>query len=740
MRKITVGIIILVFSLYKVNAYNFRANKIAYPYRIWTVLQYDKFETRIDVQGLFYQTTTHMKLKLGKNRQWDSYRNRYQCTAPPSGDYTWTWIFELPDETYITDMEIWDVQTQQFVRADMLNLSKAETLMDNQTGPRALLREYRSREYNANWSHFYRLEISPVNRDESVELIMRTLSPCQMYWDVRRFYILSRQFYNPYELECNSQASAVFYVLDHDHPEEAPRVISDMPSIWERSGDYWTAETGPDNINFYDNSILRVPQEVQSGSFIQVSEAGDNKFYQMACSPQIGFDRWPSRHIVIGIDLMESSYFGRQKIFEKLYYPLTESTSSKDSVIFLISDFNPTWLSYDFQQASASLIDASLNQAENYVPKLTTMPFMLREAVELLNKKGLSGEIWLISNDTDHGYPAGTVMEILQQTYFNAENPLVFRIIDASSYGSAYSINNKYYQGNQYLYENLFRLSRGSFICLRDYHEYDWTDAGIDCFAPTVTSVEVDLIPQGGLTYSAVNLNRGRQHFHNMSRYFQIGLFNASQPYLFSLGFFGNYQDTLYQAVFDFHENNHDVPEDIQKWVIQYWYGHYIRNELLLQPQSYETIDYIEQLAIEQNVLTPYSGLVIPGPEGSIGFQKLTASDSVFTETSTTSVASGFKLPESFRITVYPNPFNPKTRIIMSWLPDIITEPIQMTITNVMGQVVFIKSLDACSQCGKIEFQWDGRTQESAILESGVYFLHVQSGEINRTLKMMIVR
>ena len=260
MRKKIFILTVICFFFFSNGFASFTAYNLSTNWHNWYQLQYEKFQTEIKVQGLFYETAINMKVKLGKDH--------YYCDEPYSGKYEFVWTFNLPDESVITDCLLWDENENKYISAQLIDLSTAEASYDRDSPniPQLLLREYRNRTYSGNWDHFYQLKISPVEKSEVKDIIIKYITPCQMYWDVRRIGIHSRQFYNP-NTRCNQDASAEFKVIDYDNPDKAPKVINKMPSFWEKQGDFWYAKTGPYNPVFYDDSILRVEMEAKSGKF-----------------------------------------------------------------------------------------------------------------------------------------------------------------------------------------------------------------------------------------------------------------------------------------------------------------------------------------------------------------------------------------------------------------------------------------------------------------------------------------
>ena len=730
---------LFIFSLQEISAYNyvqFEARRIN-SYERWYVLEFNEFENKITVDGLFYETTLTMKVRLGKEYRWNN--NSTQLRDPYSGNYEFVWNFNLPEKSVITDCKLWDEGKEEFISAMMIDLSTAEDNYDpnNTSKQQLLMREYRNRDYNGDLYNFLELKITPVGSREYKKIQIKYLTPCEMYWDVRRFRIHTRNFYNPYSrwnnpnYFPNNDNPAEFKIIDKNNPTAKPRNVVSISADWQKSGDYWEWEIGP-YIEYFDwgyEAILRVPVEIVDGEYLKTFYDGKNKFYQCSILPQINEEDRKGRNVIIAIDLKEDNSF-LENIGSSFKYGL----NAKDSVLFVVSDFNPKWLSNDFEPKTNALIDQKISEVMNYDPKLNTLPFILRAAVNRFNQVDKGGEIWLISDDDTHGETAAEAMEIVDQTFYAAENEIKFRILD-NGYGPGNFINNKYYWGNQYLYENLFRLSGGSYKWLREYPNYDWADVGMDVFAPTIGVVEIDPIPQSGFSYSRIDLNDGRKSFNITSRYFQIGMYEGDHP--FEILYNGYYDEELYRKTFSVEETA--VKNEKDELVKKYWFAHYIREDLLEQPQTYETIKYIEQLAVENNIITPYSGFLIPGDGNYIGFQALSLDDTLTIDDSiATSVDEIPEVPNNYSLSAYPNPFNPSTtiNIEMSSSPD---ENFTIEIYNILGQKV--KSYEYHNNYSTSKrIVWNGKNEFGEDVSSGTYIVRYASKHHVQTMKLLLIR
>jgi hypothetical protein len=134
----------------------------------------------------------------------------------------------------------------------------------------------------------------------------------------------------------------------------------------------------------------------------------------------------------------------------------------------------------------------------------------------------------------------------------------------------------------------------------------------VDDLSPTVTAVEIDLQPTGGLTHSRYDLNNGRASYSNQTRYYQIGIAEGQAP--FNVAYHGYFDGALYSQSIAASPVN---PPALDSAAAQYWYASHIR-DLLEQPQTAERIASIEQESLNGRVLSPYAGFVIPSSSGYI--------------------------------------------------------------------------------------------------------------------------
>lgn len=93
-------------------------------------------------------------------------------------------------------------------------------------------------------------------------------------------------------------------------------------------------------------------------------------------------------------------------------------------------------------------------------------------------------------------------------------------------------------------------------------------------------------------------------------------------------------------------------------------------------------------------------------------------------------------LPKEFRVSNYPNPFNPSTTICYG-LPE--AGHVLMTVYDVTGREV-INLVNTSQPAGYHEAIWNGRDGQNRLVGTGVYFAQITAGDNAHVIKMIYLR
>lgn len=92
--------------------------------------------------------------------------------------------------------------------------------------------------------------------------------------------------------------------------------------------------------------------------------------------------------------------------------------------------------------------------------------------------------------------------------------------------------------------------------------------------------------------------------------------------------------------------------------------------------------------------------------------------------------------PTGFEVNSFPNPFNPSATIEYS-LPN--ESDVSITIFNMRGRTVY-STVNEAQQAGYYQVKWSGTDLEGNLVESGMYFLKIQTSEYKDVVKMIYLR
>jgi hypothetical protein len=688
----------------------------------WSVFELKKFNCQVDVKGLFYETTIEFEIGLTSG-----YNN-----SPVPGVYEINWTFSLVPDAVITDCQMQPAGATpgSYIAAEILDLTTAQMQYRNspKAKPRLLLRERWQRQWDSNLYKTYEMVFYPVDLEKTPVIKISFLTPCRAALNMRQVLLPLNEF-----IVHKHQTSDLIKLFDPDHPDFKPLNIYGIYGTTD-----WRLVNGSWQIPIYwygiSQSVIGIAAESPDRAYLRTFTNLEGQFYQISVPTPLPPENRKPKNILIAVDLTNEGYnsFDFKNAIDLFQKTIELSCSPYDSVNLIYSGFIPQIYNSTFTPFSSPVLQKMMTQLRaELIPKLNTLPRLLREAVKLLNQQKKAGEIWLITNARAHADPLQTAMEIIQQSLNIAQYPLVFKIIsnDAQTWPAKY-INNQYYSGNDYLYENLARLSKGNFIKLRDAQSFDGLEAMLDCVAPAINTVEIDPEPFGGLCFSRIPLNQGRINFPITRPYYEIGLFDGSDP--FTTHYFGMTDGAVY---------GQDVPisriQDDAGWpeVAKFWYTRYVQ-ERLLEPQSYETIKYIENISVAQRILTIYSGFVIPGPGEKCGFERLAEVTAV--QEPEDLIAEPPEKSKKLTLNAFPNPFNSSTTFTWQYPDSPIDKKLVIKIFNYRGQEV--RRFDFDNIGGPVEIFWDGLDKQNQPVASGIYLVVMQAGTRMTNIKITLLK
>jgi len=93
----------------------------------------------------------------------------------------------------------------------------------------------------------------------------------------------------------------------------------------------------------------------------------------------------------------------------------------------------------------------------------------------------------------------------------------------------------------------------------------------------------------------------------------------------------------------------------------------------------------------------------------------------------------------NYKLSNFPNPFNPTTTISFE-LNTETSESIELSIYNLKGQKVKSYHINQSTVLPINSVTWDGKDDKNQPVSSGIYFYKLQSGDIEVSKKMLLLK
>lgn len=113
-----------------------------------------------------------------------------------------------------------------------------------------------------------------------------------------------------------------------------------------------------------------------------------------------------------------------------------------------------------------------------------------------------------------------------------------------------------------------------------------------------------------------------------------------------------------------------------------------------------------------------------------------TAAMDAFLESQQTTSVKKNEIPEDYNLGIYPNPFNPATKIVFSISEE---TDVKIKIYNSLGKEIKIL-LNENKTAGNYTIEWNGTDSNNRVLPSGVYFVRLSSGKNSKVIKTVLLK
>jgi hypothetical protein len=638
--------------------------------------------------------------------------------------------FELPKETYITDLWLW--VEDSLMRALIMDRWTAtniyEDIVKRRRDPSLLTINDYGNYLQCN------LRIFPLMPGKTRRIKITFLTPA--VWTKS-----SVQSTLPIQLLKTSlnQVSPFYIIFWPESIWHNPSLPHD-PNIkftvdWDEfQNAFFSAEIK--DVNSLSSLEIKYDNVMKNGIFLNTYSSGEDRFYQLAISPQQLIPLQPKlRKSIFLMDFLPNNAIANinvSTLLNNLKSLLIEEYSDLDSFNIIFSKFqniilSNTWIPADDQKVSA--IFNTLNST--YFSDYSNLPSLLADGISFMQKLQSHGEMVLISNSTNFGSKEQS--NNLIRDVLNAMNPrFPIYIIDlnVSNYPS-YWIDDRRYYGNEYFNINISRFTKGEYFSLRQQSLNQMLYNVSSALGGYFSSFDVYTTLTNGYTYSRFDLfqNLGRTYFNQPI--FQLGRFTGQFPFHIQIS--GEYEGETIFYQRDVSQADAVLGDSCIKSI---WTGKRI-DQLKTQPRINSVISEMIDMSLKNRVLSEYTAFLALEPSDTVH-----ASKNLYDESALVSVEEIERdsLITDLNMNAFPNPFNTTTNLEFNIPADIQSPVIKLMIYNIAGQIVKTFNIPVIPYKMKYSIHWNGLNEQDNQISSGIYIATLKVDKIAKSIRLLYLK
>lgn len=527
-----------------------------------------------------------------------------------------------------------------------------------------------------------------------------------------------------------------------------PSNSSAAPFLMELPGITGTSLTDTGGHAYYQFNIagadipsslsLVLPSPLQNGIFVSRYQNGNDGVYQLALTPWKSLNVSQSRRVALLFDYDQTrSHFTPSDVLNAVRLFLMDNFTASDSVNLIFSGaathrLYQHWIGGD----SASIAGAFELMGSSPFSGYSNLPSLLADGIDFV-QENRGGVIWLIAN-TDQVWSAEAGNALINDLMKLMPAKIPFHICDFNEYSYQYLyINGISYQGNQFFYDNLSRLTNGS----NKRIPYNGSLSGILGLSAAqlrgkLEASDVYTTLESGFCYGRIPIGTtGLQAIGLDETILQTGKFNGTFPLVVDIaGIVGDsvisrqISVTAAQAITD------------DSVALQVWAGNYVAT-LEEEPYSNDIVRQIIAVSLTNRVLTRYTAFLCLDPSD-------TANVCTSCSSSNTGPVIGVVQKEKPPATpakdsllqAYPNPFNSQTVLQVRLPLGVRSDQVSLRVYNMLGQIVFTFPTSSLNDRATTKVTWNGRNDNNLSVSSGVYFVVLNTPKGRFATKLLMLK
>lgn len=469
-----------------------------------------------------------------------------------------------------------------------------------------------------------------------------------------------------------------------------------------------------DVVGLSDITVRFMPSNASTDYYFGTYDQGAEKFYQFAYFPEINQSSNNGTHLIL-LDYDKDHSYGTTPniLLNTIENELKENLGPADMFNIVYADFVSRFAFSEWQVASDENIEAAINTIRNsgfeHETRLTTL---LPEALNYIDEKVVDANLHIVSNNADYYIEweaesfLGEIMEFISEM----EGLNSINIMDyADRSRSSWYINNLFYTGNQYFYDQLALLNNGQH---KSVIYSDQLAGGLQEILKgikfLVTEYNLDLDPDLGFVF---------QNYGNIESTSAIDLSEA----IISTGkYVGEYP---FQFEFEVLINDELISQELfiersdalllNNMAEKVWNGYYLRDNEF--DNSFPVRSKVIETSIEHSLLSAQTIFLCLEPDTTA------VSSSSFDPGDITISVDEAADKTARSLDVYPNPFSDNFTVKLPLQSIDISKSTTLQLFNTKGQLVAEYTPELLSDEDHVIIEW----QSSVDLEDGMYLLRI---------------
>jgi len=619
--------------------------------------------------------------------------------------------FTLPEGASITDSWLW--VGEDIIQAILINREKAteiyEGIVNARRDPSLLVK---------NGEGIYELRVFPMFAGESRRVKITYLVPTLWLSEET----LTSLPFDWLDTSLNPLQEADILAWP-GNGWEGP-AFTDAPDVAFTEGN--DAELGRFHRTTLDQELYQSLQSItfdspmKDGVFMSTFGSENGGWYQLAYMPSSTLERNQQRKVMMLIDQDASkTSLSTQALIQRAQEALKTNLAPTDSFNVILSQLDVDPVSDEWLPADPEIIDSVFNELLSSVSALySNLPVLLASGLSFIADQDDDGEILLVSSAdalNDTGVADQLIADLL-----TIRNPLPpIHIADVANVNVTVTTNGVGAGiGNSYLYDQLSRMSGGTFINIRSGQGYgSMLGDLLNNLGGAIQDPVLFTSSTSGFTFGRFSSLDGVDAAAVSRAFVEVGNFLGDAP--FTIETSGIYQGESFTNQITLGADKIFEGDESLK---SYWTGLQIQKLERLVPDE-DLIEEIREYSYDARVLSSYTAYLALEP-GVMGTEICdTCQDETQVSTSTEeAIPSGVEV----QVEAFPNPFTDRVVIRISFPELTPLHDHSFAIYNVMGQQV--KQFEVGDRIEQtLELEWDGTNDAGEPVASGMYFFVMTS-------------